>query len=117
MSSTYYEILLSYEIPYNVLDTSDPSLIEAKTQLFERMKNIIPQTKYETFTLKLTIYQLKDTMNFIITYEALFRSTDGLPMEEYVEARALKDNAKKELENFFNSVDCDFRQLNIKTLL
>jgi hypothetical protein len=56
-------------------------------------------------------------MNYIVTFKAFFRSTDGLPMEEYCEARDLKDNAKKELENFFSSVDCDYKQLNIKSLL
>ena len=63
------------------------------------------------------MYQLKDTFNFVITYEAFFRSTVGLPMEEYVEATELKNKAKTELEAFFNSMDCDYKQLNIKTLL
>jgi hypothetical protein len=38
-------------------------------------------------------------------------------MEEYVSARELKDLIKKELEEFFNSVDCEYKQINIKTLL
>lgn len=38
-------------------------------------------------------------------------------MQEYVGAEEIKEKAKKELENFFESVDCDYKQLNIKTLL
>jgi hypothetical protein len=40
-----------------------------------------------------------------------------MTMAEYVEARNLKDEIKKELEDFFDSVDCEYKQLNIKTLL
>src|SRR5574344_2977085 len=116
-SSTYYNIILSYEIPYNVLDTTDQSLISAKEQLFMRLKDVIPPTTYETFSIKLTIFQLKDTLNYLVTFKAFFRSTDGLPMEEYCEASELKDNARKELEDFFSSVDCDYKQINIKSLL
>lgn len=38
-------------------------------------------------------------------------------MGEYVEARRLKDSIKSELETFFNSVDCEYKQLNIKPLV
>ena len=44
-------------------------------------------------------------------------TTVGLPMEEWVEADEIKEKAKKELEDYFNSMDCDFKQLNIQTLL
>jgi hypothetical protein len=80
------------------------------------LSDIIPP-KYERFSVKLVLYQLKDTFNFLVTYDAFFRSTEGLPMEEYVEARDLKELIKNELEEFFNSVDCEYKQLNIKTLL
>jgi hypothetical protein len=63
------------------------------------------------------MYQRKDTFNYIITYEAFFRSENGLPMEEYTKADDIKKEAKKELETFFTSLDCDFKQLTIKTLL
>ena len=116
-NSTYYNIILSYEIPYNILDVSDQNVIDAKEQLFRRLKDAIPTVKYNTFSVRLTVNQLNDTMNYIVTYEAYCRPNEGLPMEEYVEARDLKDNARKELESFFSSVDCDYKQLNIKTLL
>lgn len=116
MNDNYYNIKISYEIPYNVLDSQDPDVIQARNILYENLKNNIPE-KYERFSVKLVLYQLKDTYNFLVTYDAFFRSIEGLPMEEYVEARDLKDKIKKELEEFFNSVDCEYKQLNIKTLL
>lgn len=117
MNDNYYKIILSYEIPYNILDSNDPDIMKARDILYEKLKNIIPDDKYEKFSVKLVLYQLKDNYNYLVTYESFFRSTTGLPMEEYVEARDLKDAVRAELENFFNSVDCDFKQLNIKSLL
>lgn len=116
MSDNYYKIILTYEIPYNILDSQEPSIIRAREILYERLKEDIVD-KYERFSVKLVLYQLKDTFNYLVTYEAFFRSLSGLPMEEYVEARNLKDSIKKEFEEFFSSVDCEFKQLNIKTLL
>ena len=113
----YYKIMLAYEIPYNVLDTDESAKVQARENLYTALGEIVPETRYEKFSVKLTMYQLKDTFNFVITYEAFFRSTVGLPMEEYVEATKLKNKAKTELEAFFNSMDCDYKQLNIKTLL
>lgn len=116
MNDNYYNIKISYEIPYNILDSQDPDIIRARDILYENLKNNIPE-KYERFSVKLVLYQLKDTYNFLVTYDAFFRSVEGLPMEEYVSARELKDLIKKELEEFFNSVDCEYKQINIKTLL
>lgn len=115
-SDNYYKIVLSYEIPYNVLDSTDPNIIKARDILYDSLKDNLPE-KYERFSVKLVLFQLKDTLNYLVTYEAFFRSTTGLPMEEYVSARELKDSINKEFEEFFCSVDCEFRQLNIKTLL
>lgn len=116
MDDNYFKITLSYEIPYNILDSQDPSVIKARDILYENLKENIPE-KYERFSIKLVLYQLKDTYNFLVTYDAFLRSKGNLPMEEYVEARDLKDAIKEELEEFFNSVDCEYKQLNIKTLL
>ena len=63
------------------------------------------------------VSQLTDTGNYIVTYEALFRSLDGLPMEEYVAARDIKDKVKGELEQFFDTVGCDYRNIPIKALV
>lgn len=116
MSDNYYKIILSYEIPYNVLDSTDPNIVRARDILYESLKDNLPE-KYERFSVKLVLFQLKDTLNYLVTYEAFFRSTTGLPMEEYVSARDLKESINKEFEEFFCSVDCEYRQLNIKTLL
>ena len=116
MSDNYYKIILSYEIPYNVLDSTDPDIVRARDILYESLKDNLPE-KYERFSVKLVLFQLKDTLNYLVTYEAFFRSTTGLPMEEYVGARDLKESINKEFEEFFCSVDCEYRQLNIKTLL
>ena len=116
MTDNYYKISLSYEIPYNILDSKDESVIQAKNILYERLKSIIPP-KYERFSIKLTMYQLEDTYNFLVTYDAFFRSNSGLPMEEYVDARNVKDEIRKEIESFFDTVDCEYKQLNIKSLL
>lgn len=114
--SSYYNIILTYEIPYNVLDSQDPSIIQARDNLYDRLDKIIP-SKYELFSVKLVLYQLKDTYNFLVTYSAFFRSTEGLPMGEYVDARTLKESIESEIEEFFNSVDCEFKQLNIKSFV
>ena len=113
----YYKIILSYEIPINILNVEDLDRAQARDILYETLKNIVPETKYEKFAVKLVLYQLKDTYNYMLNYEAFFRSTSGLPREEYVEAAAIRDSAKYELENFFNSVDCEYKTINIKTLL
>jgi hypothetical protein len=114
--SNYYNITLSYEIPYNVLDSQDPSIIQARDNLYDRLADIIPN-RYELFSVKLVLYQLKDTYNFLVTYSAFFRSTEGLPMSEYVDARTLKEMIGSEIEEFFNSVDCEYKQLSIKSLV
>lgn len=116
MSDNYYKIIITYEIPHNVLDSQEPEIIDARNILYEKLKNIVPD-RYEMFSIKMVLYQLKDNYNYLITYEAFFRSTTGLPMEEYVAARDVKDSIRKEFEEFFNSIDCEYRQLNIKTLL
>ena len=109
----YYKIVLSYEIPINILDSQDQDKVQAREILYETLKNLVPEDKYEKFSVKLVLHQLKDTFNYLVTYEAFFRSTSGLPMQEYVGAEEIKEKAKKELENFFESVDCDYKQLNI----
>ena len=116
MEDNYYKISLSYEIPFNVLDNDEPDVIKARDTLYETLKNSVPE-KYQKFWVKLVIHELSDTLNFIVTYDAFFKSSQGLPMQEYVEARDIKDNVKAELEEFFDSVNCDYRQLNIKTLI
>lgn len=108
--------MLSYEIPYNVLDSEEPEIVKAKETLYEKLKDNIPE-KYDRFSVKLVLHQAKDTYNYLLTYDAFFRCRGDKPMSEYVEARDLKDSIKKEIEEFFNSVDCDYRQLNIKALL
>ena len=99
---------------FDVLVSNDMNVMDK--HYLERIDSV-RDIKYEKFSVKLSLYQLKDTFNYIVTYEAFFRSLDGKPMEEYVEARNLKDSIKEEIENFFGSVDCEYKQVNIKTLL
>lgn len=112
----YYKISVSYEVPYNVLDSEDPAAIQAKQTLYENLKDIIPE-KYEKFSVKLVLHQLRDTYNYLVTYDAFIRCSEGLPMEGYVEVRDIKDKIKAELEEYFGSIDCEYKQVNIKALL
>ena len=112
----YYKITLSYEIPYNVLYSKDEGITRAREILYESLKNNIPE-KYERFSVKLVLYQLRDTYDYLVTYDAFFKCVGEMTMAEYVEARDLKDRIKSEIEEFFDSVDCEYKQLNIKTLL
>ena len=116
MGNNYYKIALTYEIPYNILDSQEPDIKKARDIFYESLKNSIPE-KYERFSVKLVLYQLKDTYNFLVSFDAFIRCPGNLPMEEYVEARNLKDKIKDEMEEFFNSVDCEYKQINIKSLL
>lgn len=116
-NTNYYKITVSYEIPYNVLDSQDPNQVQAREILYSSLKNIIPGDYYEKFSVKLTLYQLRDSLNYLVTFDAFFRSITGLPMENYVKASDIKDKVCNELESFFNSLDCDFKQINIKPLV
>ena len=116
MNDTYYQIHISYEIPYNILDDTNPSVVKAREILYERLKTNIPE-KYARVSVKLVLHQLKDTLNYLVTYSSFFRSPDGLPMEEYVNARQIKENVQKEIEDFFDSVDCEYRQVNLKIFI
>lgn len=116
--SYYYRILLAYELPFNVIDAEgDLDKIQKRENLYKALGKLIPEDKYERFTVKLIIHQLKDTFNYLVTYEAFFRSTDGLPMKEYTEAKKLEQDAERELEAFFDSQDCEYKKISIKTLL
>ncbi|MCF0116190.1 MAG: hypothetical protein HUJ56_12645 [Erysipelotrichaceae bacterium] len=110
----YYRIHISYEIPYNVLDSDDQDIIRAKDILYDRLRDSIPE-KYERFSVKLVLSQLKDSLNYIVTYTSFFKSPKGLPMEEYVEARSVKEKVEREIEEFFQAIDCEYHKLNIKS--
>lgn len=112
----YYQIHVVYEVPYNVFDDSNGSdVLKARDEIYGKLLNAIPE-KYEKFSAKLTLHQLRDNYNYIVCYEALFRSTEGLPMEEYVSSRGVKETVEKYLEEFFKAIDCDYRKLNVKTI-
>lgn len=115
----YYKIIIVHELTSNPFDCSkDPNRKIAKDNLYEKLENLIPADgKHECFGTKLTMYQLKDSLNYISVYEVFFRSSGGMPMSEYVESETYRDQAKKELESYFGSQDCEFRQIMIKTLV
>lgn len=110
----YYQVCVSYEIPYNILDSDVPDIVQAREALYETLSGSIPE-KYEKFSVKLVLYQLKDTFNYIVSYSSFFRVQGGLPMEEFVEAEKIKKAAELEMEEFFDAVDCEYRKINIKT--
>ena len=62
----YYRIHVSYEIPYNVLDSEDEDITRARDILYDRLSKSIPE-KYERFSvihLSLSVqrvYQWKNT--------------------------------------------------------
>lgn len=115
-SNYYYKIQLAYEIPFNVLECTNLERVQARENLYDKLCGLVDENRYEKISLKLSLYQLKDTFNYVITYEAFFRSTVGLPMEEWLEADALKEQAKEEMEAYFGALDCEYKQLNIKNL-
>lgn len=41
MNDNYYKIILSYEIPYNILDSQDPNIIQAREILYEKLRDDI----------------------------------------------------------------------------
>ena len=112
----YYNIALAYEIPYNVLDSEVPGVVEARNRLYETLSGGIPG-RYEKFSMKLVLHQLQDSLNYIVSYTCFFRiPSGGLPMEEWLEAEALKKSAQSEIEAFFDSVDVEYRKVNIKNI-
>ena len=44
----YYMVQVSYEIPYDVLDSEDEDIRQAREILYSRLSNSIPE-KYEKF--------------------------------------------------------------------
>ena len=110
----YYRVNSTYELYYNPLDSDDPDITRAREVLYDKLKNIIPN-KYEKFSSSLSMTQLRDTLNYLLTFNAFFRSQEGLPMEEYVEAREVKEAAEKEIEEFFRSIDCEYKKVSIKS--
>lgn len=116
--SYFYKILLAYEVPFNVLDAGgNLEKMQVRDKLYDILGNLVPEEKYERYSMKLVLYQLRDTYNYVIMYEAFFRATEGLPMGEYVSAQSLKERASRELEEFFVSQDCECKKISIKTLL
>ena len=98
MNDNYFKITLSYEIPYNVLDSQDPDVVKARETLYANLKDNIPP-KYERFSVKLVLYQVRDTYNYLVTYDAFFRCKGDKPMGEYVEARDLKDMIDEKIDD------------------
>lgn len=109
----YYRVNSTYELYYNPLDSDDPDITRAREILYEKLKNIVPE-KYEKFSSSLSMTQLRDTLNYLLTFSAFFRSQEGLPMAEYVNASEVKKAAEAEIEEFFKSIDCEYKKVSIK---
>jgi hypothetical protein len=116
-NDTYYIIYLSYEIFSDVLNCPDEDISNARNILYDRLSTSIPRDKYDIFNSSIVTYQLPDNYNYLVTYSSYIRSVEGLPMEEYVAARDIRDTVKRELEDFFESINCEYKSLNIKALV
>ena len=114
-SNYYYRVNSTYELYYNPLDSDDPDITKAREILYNKLKEIVPE-KYEKFSSSLSMTQLRDSLNYLLTFNAFFRSQEGLPMAEYVAATEVKDAAEKEIEEFFKSIDCEYKKVSIKSL-
>jgi hypothetical protein len=112
----YYSICVSYEIPYNIIDSDEPGVKEARQELFDHLTSSIPSEKYEKFSVKVVLHQLEDTLNYLVTFTAFFRTCEGLPMEEYVGAREIKESIETEIEDFLERIDCEYRKVIIKPI-
>ncbi len=110
----YYRVNSTYELFYNPLDSNDPDISRAKEVLYDKLKSIIPE-RYEKFSSSLSMTQLRDSLNYLLTFNAFFRIQEGLPMSEYTKAEEVKKTAEKEIEEFFKSIDCEFKKVSIKT--
>ena len=114
-SNYYYRVNSTYELYYNPLDSDDPDITKAREILYNKLKEIVPE-KYEKFSSSLSMTQLRDSLNYLLTFNAFFRSQEGLPMAEYVAATEVKDAAEREIEEFFKSIDCEYKKVSIKSL-
>lgn len=114
-SNYYYRVNSTYELYYNPLDSDDPDITRAREILYDKLKNIVPE-KYEKFSSSLSMTQLRDSLNYLLTFNAFFRSQEGLPMAEYVAAEEVKKSAEKEIEEFFKSIECEYKKVSIKSL-
>lgn len=114
-SNYYFRINSTYELYYNPLDSEDPDITRAREILYDKLKSVVPE-KYEKFSSSLSMTQLRDSLNYLLTFNAFFRSQEGLPMAEYASAEEVKNAAEKEIEDFFKSIDCEYKKVSIKSL-
>ena len=116
MNDSYYVIALCYEIPSNVINDPDENVRAAREIFKENLEGCIPSI-YQIINRSCKVYELEDTGNYIVYYNTYLRSTDGYPMENFVEVKNIKDRIKAEFEQFFDSVDCGYEFINIKPLV
>lgn len=118
MSATdnYYKIVLSYEVPFNLMESSREDVRSARDILYGRIVSIIPD-RYIRLNIRLSNIALPGSTDWLITLELFLKSLDGLPMEEYVNARTVKEDFEKEMDRFFGTIDCDYRQIKVKPLV
>ncbi len=112
----YFKIAIAYEVQQDILDSEEPSIVKAKEILYKNLKELITE-KYDKFYIKLSTFQQKNSLNYIIELDSFFTTESTLPMSEYSEAKDISDNMKQEMNEFFNSIDCDYKQINILKIL
>lgn len=112
----YFKIAVAYEVQQNILESTEPSIEKARDILYKNLKSLITD-KYEKFYIKLSTFQQKNSLDYIIELSCFFTTESQLPMTEYSEAKEITDNMKQEMGEFFNSIDCEYKQINIITLI
>lgn len=113
----FYRIDLAFEITSNPLDDHRPDRVMTRERLYESLSKSIDPEIYEVYSVRLSLHQMLSNFNYLLCFEAFFKSEIGLPMSEYIKASELKEKIKAEMEAFFASQDLDYKQICIKPLL
>lgn len=114
---SYYFISLSFSVIKDVLNDLNPEAAAARRIMYDELDECYNSLdNYRLFSKYLAIHQNDDNYNYVIEYSVFLRVNDLLPMENYVATRDIKDKIKKIFTDFFESINVDYEQINIKSL-
>lgn len=117
IKESYYSIFLAFEVSKDVLNDTDIDVVTSRNLLYSKLNELIPSSEYETFSSSVVVYQIEDSYNYLITYSSFIRSNNRLPMDGYINTRSIKDEIKNEFIEFFNSINLEYKLVNIKSLV
>lgn len=117
IKESYYSIFLAFEVSKDVLNDTDIDVVTSRNLLYSKINELIPSSEYETFSSSVVVYQIEDSYNYLITYSSFIRSNNRLPMDGYINTRSIKDEIKNEFIEFFNSINLEYKLVNIKSLV